>query len=79
MDLIVFPDRSTMTAYKRFASKKVLIATILGVEILLSAVFFVSPLEYTVAQQSTTTTTTTANEIDMNQYKTLSRINGSIQ
>jgi uncharacterized membrane protein YkoI len=61
---------------QKFASRKVLIAAILGVGILLSVIFFVSPLVYTVTQQSTTTTT--ANEIDMNQYKTLSRINGSI-
>jgi uncharacterized membrane protein YkoI len=66
-----------MTAYKRLVNKKVQIATILGVGILLSAIFIVSPLVFTIAQQSTTTTTT-ANEIDMSQYKTLSSINGSI-
>jgi uncharacterized membrane protein YkoI len=74
MDLIVFPELSVMPAYKRFVSKKVLIPAILGVGILLSVIFIVSPLVYTIAQQSTTT----ANEIDMSQHKTLSRINGSI-
>jgi uncharacterized membrane protein YkoI len=75
MALIVFRDRFPMKAYKQFASKKVLITSILGVGILLSAIFLVSPLVSTMAQQQQQLGT---NETILNQYKTGSTINGSV-
>lgn len=77
MALIVFRDRSPMKAYKQFASKKVLITSILGVGILLSAIFLVSPLVSTMAQQQQQQQLGT-NETILNQYKTGSTINGSV-
>jgi uncharacterized membrane protein YkoI len=49
MALIIFLDCYPMTIYKKFTSKKVLVATILGIGILLPAIFILSP--YTIAQQ----------------------------
>lgn len=77
MALIVFRDRSPMKAYKQFASKKVLITSILGVGILLSAIFLVSPLVSTMAQQQQQQQLETNGTI-LNQYKTGSTINGSV-
>lgn len=65
-----------MKAYKQFASKKVLITSILGVGILLSAIFLVSPLVSTMAQQQQQQLGT--NETILSQYKTRSAINGSV-
>jgi uncharacterized membrane protein YkoI len=79
MALIVFRDRSPMKAYKQFASKKVLITSILGVGILLSAIFLVSPLISTMAQQQQQQQQQLGiNETILNQYKTGSTINGSV-
>jgi len=66
-----------MKAYKQFASKKVLITSIFGVGILLSAIFLVSPLVSTMAQQQQQQQLGT-NETILNQYKTGSTINGSV-
>ena len=66
-----------MTAYKRFASKRVLITVIIGVGILVSAILIASLLVYTTAQPQQQQQLTT-NEIDMTQYRTVSRINGSV-
>ena len=76
MALIVFRDRSAMKAYKQFASKKVLITSILGVGILLSSIFLVSPLVSTMAQQQQQQLGT--NETILNQYKPGATINGSV-
>lgn len=76
MALIVFRDRFPMKAYKQFASKKVLITSILGIGIILSAIFLVSPLVSTMAQQQQQQLGT--NETILNQYKTGSTINGSV-
>jgi len=65
-----------MKTYKQFASKRVLITSILGVGILLSAIFLVSPLVSTMAQQQQQQLGT--NEMVLNQYKPGSTINGSV-
>jgi len=65
-----------MKAYKQFASKKVLITSVLGVGILLSAIFLVSPLVSTMAQQQQQLLGT--NETILNQYKPGATINGSV-
>src|SRR5688572_33380409 len=75
MALIVFRDRFPMKAYKQFASKKVLITSVLGVGILLSAIFLVSPLVSTMAQQQQQLGT---NETIHNQYRPGATINGSV-
>ena len=64
-----------MKAYKQFASKKVLITSVLGVGILLSAIFLVSPLVSTMAQQQQQLGT---NETILNQYRPGATINGSV-
>jgi uncharacterized membrane protein YkoI len=64
-----------MKAYKQFASKKVLITSVLGVGILLSTFFLVSPLVSTMAQQQQLLGT---NETILNQYKPGATINGSV-
>jgi len=51
MALIDFLDFSPMETYKKIVNKKMLIATILGVGVLLSDIFIVSPLVSTMAQQ----------------------------
>ncbi len=51
MALIDFLDFSPMETYKKIVNKKMLIATILGVGVLLSAIFIVSPLVSSMAQQ----------------------------
>ena len=63
-----------MKAYKQFASKKVLITSLLRVGILLSAIFLVSPLVSTMAQQQQLGT----NETILNQYRPGATINGSV-
>jgi uncharacterized membrane protein YkoI len=79
MALIVFLDFSPMKAYKQFTSKKILIATILGVGLLLSTVFIISPLVSTMAQQQTRRHQQfESNETIMNQYRTEPTINGSV-
>lgn len=79
MALIVFRDRFAMKAYKQFASKKVLITSILGVGILLSAIFLISPLVSTMAQQQQQRQQQLGtNETILNQYKPGSTINGSV-
>ena len=55
-----------MTIYKKFTSKKVLVATILGIGILLSTIFIVSPLISAIAQQQ------------QQQQFTTNDINGSV-
>jgi hypothetical protein len=65
-----------MKAYKQFASKKVLITSVLGVGILLSAIFLVSPLVSTMAQQQQQLLGT--NETTLNQYKPGAIISGSV-
>jgi uncharacterized membrane protein YkoI len=65
-----------MKAYKQFASKKVLITSVLGVGILLSAIFLVSPLVSTMAQQQQQQLGT--NETILNQYRPGATINGSV-
>ena len=68
-----------MKAYKQFTSKKILIATILGVGLLLSTVFIISPLVSTMAQQQTRRHQQfESNETIMNQYRTEPTINGSV-
>jgi hypothetical protein len=64
-----------MKAYKQFANKKVLITSVLGVGILLSAIFLVSPLVSTMAQQQQQLGT---NETILNQYRPGATINGSV-
>jgi uncharacterized membrane protein YkoI len=76
MALIVSLDFSPMKSYKQFAGKKKLIATILGVGMLLSAIFLVSPLVSTMAQQQQQQLET--NETVLNQFKTEPTINGSV-
>jgi uncharacterized membrane protein YkoI len=66
-----------MKAYKQFASKKVLITPVLGVGILLLAIFLVSPLVSTMAQQQQQQLLGT-NETILNQYKPGATINGSV-
>ena len=78
MALIVFLDFSPMKAYKQFTSKKILIATILGVGLLLSTVFIISPLVSTMAQQQTQHQQFESNETILNQFKTEPTINGSV-
>ena len=65
-----------MKAYKQFASKKVLITSVLGVGILLLTIFLVSPLVSTMAQQQQQQLLGT-NETILNQYKPGATINGS--
>ena len=68
-----------MKAYKQFASKKVLITSILGVGILLSAIFLISPLVSTMAQQQQQQQQLLGtNETILNQYKPGATINGSV-
>lgn len=78
MALIVFLDFYPMKAYKQFASKKILIGTILGVGVLLSAIFIVSPLVSTLAQQQVHPQQFEINETIPSQYKTEPTINGSV-
>ena len=78
MALIVFLDFYPMKAYKQFASKKILIGTILGVGLLLSAIFIVSPLVSTLAQQQVQPQQFETNETIPSQYKTEPTINGSV-
>jgi uncharacterized membrane protein YkoI len=66
-----------MKAYKQFASKKVLITSVLGVGILLLTIFLVSPLVSTMAQQQQQQLLGT-NETILNQYKPGATINGSV-
>jgi|SoiMethySBSTD1v2_1073268.scaffolds.fasta_scaffold99271_3 hypothetical protein len=51
MVLIDFLDFSSMKAYKQIIRKEMLIATILGVGVLVSGIFIVSSLVSTMAQQ----------------------------
>jgi hypothetical protein len=78
MALIVFLDFYPMKAYKQFASKKILIGTILGVGVLLSAIFIVSPLVSTLAQQQVRPQQFETNETIPSQYNTEPTINGSV-
>jgi uncharacterized membrane protein YkoI len=74
MDKIVGFTLSTMTTPKKFVNKKVmLISAIIGVGIVLSAIFIASPLGYSWAQQHTGTNTT-----NMNEYGAIPQINGSV-
>ena len=61
------------TDSKKLISKKVLIPSILGVGILLSAIFIASPFAYTWAQQQTV-----ANNTDIREQGRIHQINGSI-
>jgi hypothetical protein len=61
------------TDSKKLISKKVLIPSILGVGILLSAIFIASPFAYTWAQQQTV-----ANYTDIREQGRIHQINGSI-
>jgi uncharacterized membrane protein YkoI len=58
---------------KKLVSKKVLIPAILGIGILLSAIFIASPFAYTWAQQQTV-----ANNTDIREQGRIPQINGSI-
>lgn len=78
MALIVFLDFSPMKSYKQFAGKKKLIATILGVGTLLSAIFLVSPLVSTMAQQQLQQQQFETNDPILNQFRTEPTINGSV-
>jgi uncharacterized membrane protein YkoI len=61
------------TDSKKHISKKVLIPAIVGVGILLSAIFIASPFAYTWAQQQTV-----ANNTDIHEQGRIPQINGSI-
>ena len=58
---------------KKLISKKILIPAILGIGILLSAIFIASPFAYTWAQQQTV-----ANNTDIREQGRIPQINGSI-
>jgi hypothetical protein len=78
MDLIVLADSVTMATFKRFTNKKILVPTILGVGIVLSAIFAVSPLAYTIAQQQQQQQIIT-NETEMKKNSDrIPQINGSV-
>ena len=77
MDKIIGFTLSTMTTLKKFVNKKVmLISAIIGVGIVLSAIFIASPLGYSWAQQQQKQTT--GNRTYMNEYGAIPQINGSV-
>jgi hypothetical protein len=78
MALTVFTDFSPMKAYKQFANKKILIGTILGLGTVLSAIFIISSLVSTMAQQQFKDQRGETNVMKLNQHKTKSSINGSV-
>src|SRR5918995_50762 len=66
----------TTTNSKKLVSKKMLILAILGIGILLSAIFVASPLANSWAQQQRLPMGT--NNTNIREYGTLSKINGSV-
>ena len=69
----------TTTNSKKLVSKKVLIPAILGIGILLSAIFVASPLGNSWAQQQQQQRQTTAtNNTNIREYDTIPKINGSV-
>jgi uncharacterized membrane protein YkoI len=81
MALIDFLDFSPMETYKKIVNKKMLIATILGVGVLLSAIFIVSPLVSTMAQQQVQQVQPQQNETKetiWSQDNAFPTINGSV-
>src|SRR5829696_5391944 len=67
----------TTTYSKKLVSKKVLIPAILGIGILLSAIFVASPLGNSWAQQQRQPTGT--NNTNIREYDTIPKINGSVR
>jgi uncharacterized membrane protein YkoI len=68
----------TTTNSKKLVSKKVLIPAILGIGILLSAIFVASPLGNSWAQQQQQRLPMGTNNTDIREYDTISKINGSV-
>lgn len=68
----------TKTNSKKLVSKKVLIPAILGIGILLSAIFVASPLGNSWAQQQQQRLPMGTNNTNIREYGTISEINGSV-
>ncbi|MCD6037804.1 MAG: hypothetical protein K0S67_1692 [Nitrososphaeraceae archaeon] len=66
------------TNSKKLVSKKVLIPAILGIGILLSAIFVASPLGNSWAQQQQQRQLTGTNNTNIREYDTVPKINGSV-
>ncbi|MGH9979764.1 MAG: PepSY domain-containing protein [Nitrososphaeraceae archaeon] len=80
MALIHFLDFSAMETYKKIVNKKMMIPIILGVGVLLSAIFIVSPLVSTMAQQQVQRLQPQQNEKETiwSQDNAFPTINGSV-
>jgi uncharacterized membrane protein YkoI len=78
MNNIAIVTVSSMTTSTKFTNKKILIPAILGIGILISAIFLIFPVAYTTAQRQQQMVTNTNNTY-MNAYSTtIPKINGSV-